>query len=167
MVPWSLEWASSPKIGMSTAERQKPKATNHQNVTAFKPSWGGKMRLPAPKKSEKSAKATKNVCRFVDKLWFWFGKIDQNCILATKHFIDKLMYLVDFVHFIEKRNGQRNNWYKPALQLIHRHLKCVAKSYIKKLKTSIFGPQIERCHNAPAYEQEFISQKKPIECAVL
>ena len=42
---------------MNTAERQKPKVTNHQNSPDLNPKSGGRIKLPAPKNKEKRAKA--------------------------------------------------------------------------------------------------------------
>ena len=45
-----------------TAEIVKPKVTHIQLVPALYPRKGGRMRFPAPKKSEKRAKAVIKVC---------------------------------------------------------------------------------------------------------
>ena len=57
MVPWSLACANIPKMGTSTAEIQNPKVTQTHKLPDLKPSWGGRIKFPAPKKREKRAKA--------------------------------------------------------------------------------------------------------------
>ena len=56
MVPCNLACALIPMIGINTAESAKPRATNHHKGPALNPNWGGRIRLPAPKKRENKAK---------------------------------------------------------------------------------------------------------------
>ena len=55
-VPCNLACAKIAKIGIVTAVSAKPRTTNHQSKPAFAPKLGGKIKFPAPKKSENSAK---------------------------------------------------------------------------------------------------------------
>ncbi len=53
-------------MGMSTAEILKPMPESHQEAPDRNPSWGGRIRLPAPKKRENRASAsTKSDLRFI------------------------------------------------------------------------------------------------------
>jgi len=61
MVPCSLACAIIPKIGITTADKAKPNATNHHKSPALNPNCGGNIRLPAPKKSENRAKAVTRI----------------------------------------------------------------------------------------------------------
>ena len=62
IVPCNFACAYIASIGMITAEIVKPKVTHIQLVPALYPRKGGRMRFPAPKKSEKRAKAVIKVC---------------------------------------------------------------------------------------------------------
>ena len=55
-VPCNLACAKMARIGMVTAVVTKPKTTIHQSKPAFTPKDGGKIKFPAPKKSENNAK---------------------------------------------------------------------------------------------------------------
>ena len=56
ILPCNLPWATSASIGRMTAERINPKTTSHHEGPAFKPKYGGRIRLPAPNIIEKTAK---------------------------------------------------------------------------------------------------------------
>ena len=55
-VPCSFACAKIAIIGIAIAVIINPKTTIHQSEPELKPSVGGKIKFPAPKKSEKSAK---------------------------------------------------------------------------------------------------------------
>ena len=57
MVPCSREWAKIPRMGISTAEIQNPRVTSHHKEPLWKPNRGGRIRFPAPKNKENSARA--------------------------------------------------------------------------------------------------------------
>ena len=61
MVPCKRAWANMPMMGMTTAEAAKPKVTIFQPEPASKPKKGGRIRFPAPKKSENNANAVTSV----------------------------------------------------------------------------------------------------------
>lgn len=61
IVPCNLAWANIPKIGITTAVIMNPKVTQIQSSPALYPKSGGNNKLPAPKKSEKSANAVTKV----------------------------------------------------------------------------------------------------------
>jgi len=66
MVPCNFACAKIPKMGISTADTQNPKVTNHQSSPERNPSKGGRIKFPAPKKSEKRAKAVTRVSLVLD-----------------------------------------------------------------------------------------------------
>ena len=55
-VPCNFACAKIAKIGMVIPVIMNPKTTIHQSTPAFTPKVGGKIKFPAPKKSENSAK---------------------------------------------------------------------------------------------------------------
>ena len=57
MVPCSFACAKIPMMGISTAEMQNPRVTNHHRSPDLKPNNGGNIKFPAPKNKEKRAKA--------------------------------------------------------------------------------------------------------------
>lgn len=65
-VPCSLACAKIPNNGITIAERQKPIVTINHWFPALKPSNGGKIKLPAPKKRENNAKAVTKISFFVN-----------------------------------------------------------------------------------------------------
>lgn len=64
--PCNFAWAKIPKMGMATAESPKPIVTTNHWSPELKPSKGGKIRLPAPKKRENRAKAVIRVSFFLN-----------------------------------------------------------------------------------------------------
>lgn len=61
IVPWIIAWAMMPKIGIRTAVIAKPTVINSQSFPEAKPKKGGKIKFPAPKNSEKSAKLVTSI----------------------------------------------------------------------------------------------------------
>ena len=55
-VPCNFACAKIAKIGIAMAVMIKPRTTIHQSAPDLKPSVGGKIKFPAPKKSENNAK---------------------------------------------------------------------------------------------------------------
>ena len=64
-------------MGIKTADKQNPKVTNHQKSPDLNPSCGGNIKFPAPKKSEKRAKAITMVSLVLFMIGNSVGKIKQ------------------------------------------------------------------------------------------
>ncbi|GEQ84683.1 hypothetical protein ULMS_01910 [Patiriisocius marinistellae] len=54
-------------MGITTADKAKPKVTNNQSLPALNPKKGGKIKFPAPKKRENNANAITKVCFLIFK----------------------------------------------------------------------------------------------------
>jgi hypothetical protein len=91
-----LACAKIPKIGIKTADRQKPKLTNHQSAPDLNPSNGGNIKFPAPKKSEKRAKAMTRVSLVLFMVGNSDGKIKQKEQKTTAYFIVKNIPFVEY-----------------------------------------------------------------------
>ena len=71
-VPCNFACAKIAKIGIVTAVSTKPTTTIHQSKPDFTPKKGGKIKFPAPKKSEKSAKPAIQISFVLFKLVYFF-----------------------------------------------------------------------------------------------
>ena len=87
IVPCSLAWAKIPKMGIKTADKQNPKVTNHQKSPDLNPSCGGNIKFPAPKKSEKRAKAITRVSLVLFMIGNFVGNIEQKEQKTIMHFV--------------------------------------------------------------------------------
>ena len=67
-VPCNLACAKIAKIGIAMAVKTKPKTTIHQSEPDFTPKDVGRIKFPAPKKSENNAKPAIQISFFLFKL---------------------------------------------------------------------------------------------------
>ena len=67
-VPCNFACAKIAKIGIVTAVSTKPITTIHQSKPDFTPKVGGKIKFPAPKKSENNAKPAIQISFFLFKI---------------------------------------------------------------------------------------------------
>ena len=67
-VPCNLACAKIAKIGIAIAVKIKPITTIHQSGPDFKPNDVGKIKFPAPKKSENNAKPATQISFFLFKI---------------------------------------------------------------------------------------------------
>ena len=67
-VPCNLACAKIAKTGIAMAVIAKPKITIHQSGPAFTPKEVGKIKFPAPKKSENKAKPIIQISFFLFKI---------------------------------------------------------------------------------------------------
>lgn len=68
-------------MGISTAEIQNPRVTNHHRSPDLKPNNGGKIKFPAPKNKENRAKAV----IIVSLVLFIFGKKNRSKDSGKSH----------------------------------------------------------------------------------
>ena len=71
-VPCNLAYAKIAKIGIAMAVITKPKTTIHQSEPAFTPKDVGKIKFPAPKKSENNAKPAIQISFVLFNLVYFF-----------------------------------------------------------------------------------------------
>ena len=62
IVPCNLACAKIASNGIMVADTINPKVTIHQSAPDLKPSMGGKIKFPAPKKPANKAKPNTKVC---------------------------------------------------------------------------------------------------------
>jgi hypothetical protein len=95
IVPCNFACAKIPKIGIKTADKQNPLATNHHIFPDWKPNKGGKIRLPAPKNKENRANAVTSVSLLI----FILQKIVAK---DTRNYIAINMFLNDVFCILSK-----------------------------------------------------------------
>ena len=71
-VPCNLACAKMAKIGIMMAVKIKPKTTIHQSDPDLTPKVGGKIKFPAPKKSENNAKPAIQISLVLFNLVYFF-----------------------------------------------------------------------------------------------